>query len=108
MPTQVFETRFFLLLILILLAKKTSLKNETFKQELLLVHGKKNTLIILDGKIVYNSLPTDIEVSQSRLHRYVADHKKKQVDDFVLKQNKRTFKFEFGFDFKKTRQKNKK
>lgn len=68
--------------------EKLSLKDETFKQELLLIHGKKNTLILLDGKLLYNSLPKDIEVSFSRLHRFVSDYRKKPTEDYVLNENK--------------------
>lgn len=70
------------------LNEKNVSKNETFKQELLLVYGKKNTLILLDDKVIYSNLPKEIEIDKSRLHRSILDYKKKQTTDFLLKENK--------------------
>lgn len=64
-------------------------KDEKFKQELLLVYGKKNTILILDGKVIYKNLADEIEVSTAKSNKRVCEYLKKQTTDFLKNENKK-------------------
>ncbi len=80
---------------------------EKLKQELLLVYGKTNTVILLDGVVIYKKIATGIEVTSSKANKCVVDYLKKPTNSFLLNQNKKHLNNTFVINFKTKNKKQK-
>jgi Fe-S cluster assembly protein SufD len=69
--------------------EKKVIASEELQQELLLVYGKKNTIILLDGKVIYKNFAGEVEVSFNKNNRFVLEYLRKQTTDFLLDENKK-------------------